>query len=259
MLMMDNDPGHDAMPDDMLVKAQGDFMTALQKGPDHLPEHMFSGSAYRAFIGVKAHANTISHARLVALEETFPRLRTRLGDEQFNALSRIYVETAAAQRCDINGLGADFADFITGEGVDASSVDLARIEWLWLESYHAADAEVLTMQDIAALDEEGLMATALTFHPSVRHIILRAPLAPELGLELPDDFAVAALSIVRQDNDVLVHPQNIVQKDIFQICEKSVLMRNLLEQAIETHGEALAIEHVFALIGAGFLANSGKL
>jgi hypothetical protein len=251
--MMDKGQGHDAAQDEALTKGQGDFMAALQKGPEHLPEHMFSGSAYRAFIGVKAHANTISHARLVALEDTYPRVRQRLGDERFNVLSREFVERADAMRSDINNLGAKFAEFLADKHEDGASIDLARIEWAWLQSYHAANAEALTMQHIAALDEDGLMGLPLEFHPSVRHIDLQTSLAPELGIDAAQADGAAAIAIVRKENEVLIFPQDQAQREIFQICEKSVLMRNLLESAIETIGEALAVQHVFALVEAGFL------
>ncbi len=42
---------------------------------DHLPDDLFAGPHERVLVGMKVHANTISHARLVALEETFPRTR----------------------------------------------------------------------------------------------------------------------------------------------------------------------------------------
>jgi hypothetical protein len=241
---------------DLLANGQSGFMDALQKGPDHLPSNLFSGSRYRAFIGVKAHANTISHARLVALEDTYPRLRERLGDEAFNQLSRDYLEYGDVRQNDMNGLGREFAEFIDAQGVDKASSDLAHIEWAWLKSYHAADAEALNMQDIAALDEAALMELPIAFHPSVQHIMLHAPLAPELGLEVPADDHLAAIAIVRQQNDVLLFPQTTLQKDIFICCKNSVLMRNLLESAVETIGETHAVEHIFALVGAGFLKRS---
>lgn len=254
---MDNDDGHDAVPDDALIKAQNDFMAALHKGPDHIPSHMFSGSAYRAFIGVKAHANTISHARLVALEDTYPKLRERLGEAHFNVLSREFIEKDEALRSDINNLGAKFADFMVDKKEDSASIDLARIEWAWLQSYHAANSEALTMQHIAALDEDGLMAMPLKFHPSVQYVNLHAALAQELGIDAAQAKGTIAIAIVRKDNQVLIFPHDPAQRQVFQICEKSLRMGNLLEDTIETMGEALAIEHVFALVEAGFFTHMG--
>jgi len=239
-----------------LAKGQHDFMEALTKGPDHLPEDLFSGSPYRAFVGVKAHANTISHARLIALEDSYPKLRSRLGDERFNVLSREFLETHAVRGRDINGLGQGFAEFIALHGEDRASVDLAHIEWAWLQSFNAEEAVPLTMQDIATLDEDQLMALPLHFHPSVRHIVLGAPLAPELGLDAVDDQEITAIAVARPESEVLLFPQDIVQKEIFMACDESILMRNLLEHGIETIGEERALEHVFALVGAMLLVQS---
>src|SRR3546814_14023377 len=76
---------------------------------------------------------------LVALEETFPRTRDYLGEEEFNRLSRCFVEEGGAQRRSLSDIGAGFADWLA----DPRAADLARVEWAWLESYHAADAPAL--------------------------------------------------------------------------------------------------------------------
>jgi len=236
-----------------LARGQAGFIDALQQGPSAFPEGLFSGSVDRAMLGLKAHANTISHARLVALEDTFPRLRQRIGTERFNTLSRDYVETPAAMASALPQIGRDFAAHIAAAGLDAASLDLARIEWLWLESYHAAEAEALDMAAIAALDEAGLLDLLLRPHPALRTLRLSAPIAPELGLD--DGAADAAmLLITRPDADVLVQPLDGEQALVLELAQQNPRMRNLLEMAVERMGEAKALPHIFAIIAAGALA-----
>lgn len=81
-----------------LEQVQQSMMQAIALGPDHAPCEFFRDGRAAALRGLSVHANTISHARLVALEETFPRTRSLLGESLFNRLSRGYVE------CD--GIGA---------------------------------------------------------------------------------------------------------------------------------------------------------
>ena len=58
-----------------LDAAQQAMMRAIDLGPDFAPHDLFSAIPERVMLGLRVHANTISHARLVALEDTFPRTR----------------------------------------------------------------------------------------------------------------------------------------------------------------------------------------
>ena len=143
-----------------LSEAQRNFVATINDGPDALDATLFSGSPERIILGLKAHANTISHARLVALEQSFPLTRVEVGEVLFNALSREYVETAEAKACDLAHIGRHFAKFFSHslpssseEGHNAAICDLAKIEWAWLESYHAADTSSLSLETIGALAE----------------------------------------------------------------------------------------------------------
>ncbi len=69
-----------------LSDAQGNFIDTINEGPDRLDALLFAGSTDRVLLGLKAHANTINHARLVALEETFPLTRQEIGEAPFNLL-----------------------------------------------------------------------------------------------------------------------------------------------------------------------------
>lgn len=64
----------------MLDDDQAAVAATLLHGPRNLPTGLFAGTEAAVLRGLRVHANTISHARLVALEETFPRLREHLGE-----------------------------------------------------------------------------------------------------------------------------------------------------------------------------------
>ena len=59
-----------------LDRAQANFIATINDGPDALDPELFSGPIDRVLLGLKAHANTISHARLVALKRLSPYART---------------------------------------------------------------------------------------------------------------------------------------------------------------------------------------
>tara|TARA_R110001606_G_scaffold327813_1_gene474800 strand:+ start:1747 stop:2475 length:729 start_codon:yes stop_codon:yes gene_type:complete len=239
-----------------LAEGQSRFIACLQKGPAHFPDDMFAEDKARALLGLKAHANTISHARLVALENAYPKLHEHLGHEKFHGLSRAYVEQDHILTCDLNIIAAGFADFVQCKKYGGTEIDLARVEWAWIESYHAAEAEPVALADIAVLDEASLLGFAIEAHPAMRLIDLTGALSPqlsELGAETP-----YALLVARPEAQVLFHP--LTQTD-HAIAEKIVdiaTLGNLLDAALELSDEALAMQHVMKLIEAGALTRSKR-
>lgn len=234
-----------------LAEDQSRFITCLQKGPAYFPDDMFLEDKARALLGLKAHANTISHARLVALESAYPKLHEHMGHEEFHDISRQYVEQDHILTCDMNFIAAGFTDFLERKKFGGTEIDLARIEWAWIESYQAAEAEPLTLTDIAALEEESLLSLAIEAHPAMRLIDLTGELAPELS-ELGTDTP-HALMVARPAAQVLFHPLAETDYAIARIIVESTNLGNLLNAAIELSDEALAMQHIMKLIEAGVL------
>lgn len=240
-----------------LLEGQARFIAVLQQGPAAFPEGLFADTPERALLGLKAHANTISHARLVALEETYPRTREHLGEADFNALSRDFVDRAEVRPRKLMQLGADFANYLADQRRDAAAIDLARIEWAWLQSYHAAEAEALELANLAGLDEQGLLDLVLALHPSARLIETQTALAlliPEVADSATPDMR--HLLITRPAHEVMLHPLAAISAALLRQAQFPVSMGNLLGRAIERAGEAEALPAIFALIGAGALVRS---
>lgn len=235
-----------------LADAQTNFIDTINDGPDRLDPTLFAGPPDRILLGLKAHANTISHARIVALEETFPLIRQHLGDAAFNALAREFVETKTARASDANRIGLGFPDCLS----DPATRELAQIEWAWLESYHAAEAVPLSLGDLAALDEAALLALTITPHPSARIVEISTPIASALH-ELSGLQPVAILCI-RPDAEVRLVPLDAVQLAVFAASvQKSASLGNLLAAALEQAGEQAPLEPILHLIGAGALIKAG--
>ena len=93
----------------MLERQQAAIAATLLRGPAQLPADLFAGGDAAVMRGLRVHANTISHARLVALEETFPRTRDYLGEKEFNRLSRLFVDEGGAENRSLNDIGGMIA------------------------------------------------------------------------------------------------------------------------------------------------------
>ena len=221
----------------MLEGQQAALAATLLRGPGHLPPGLFKGNDAAVLRGLCVHANTISHARLVALEETFPRTRDYLGEEKFNRLSRRFVEEGGAQRRSLNDIGAGFADWLA----DPRAADLARVEWAWLESYHAADARALALADLAGLDEADLLGLTVRRHPATRIIALVSDAAPLVDPAFSAD--TQALLVTRPDSDVQLFAIEPAAAAALGMADDIAPLGNLIAHLAEQHpdgGTAIA-------------------
>jgi hypothetical protein len=240
-----------------LEYSQANFIATINDGPDALDEHLFDGPLDRVLLGLKAHANTISHARLVALEETFPLTRQALGDAAFNALSRGFVETEEARACDNNGIGRCFSGYLQRVDAEPHVADLAAIEWAWLKSYHAADETALGLSDVGGMPVEQLLALRVRLHASAHIVSLTSPLSDRLPEIAAIMSAPAAIIAVRPDIDVKLLPIRKTEVILFVAAQKRTTIGNLLTLSTEQMGVADPLGPIMTLLGAGVLAEAG--
>lgn len=151
----------------MRPDAQTAMQAVLIHGPSHLPHGLFAGDGVRTLLGLKAHANTITHARFVAMEETFPRTRAAMGAEAFHAVAERHLSDASALARPLAAIGSGFPGRLTG-----AARDLARVEWAWLEAHGGADAPPFDLAAIANLSAEQLADAPVQLHPAARLVAI---------------------------------------------------------------------------------------
>jgi hypothetical protein len=235
-----------------LIDQLENLTVTIMHGPQALHCGLFSGPVDRVLLGLKTHANTISHSRLTALEASFPRTREAMGEAEFNAICRNYCETAAARASNNNRIGSGFAAFTERENGRTDLADLARIEWASLQSYHAADALVMSLAMLANLDETALLQQLVATHPAARIIKLNgttARLLPELGGAQLADHAL----ITRPEMDVMLTAATPLEAMLFDAAANGTDIGNLLGIAIEHSIDAAALTPLMTLINAGAL------
>lgn len=232
----------------MLERDQTAIAAALREGPERLPHDLFAGDRVLVLRAMTVHANTISHARLVALEETFPCTRDWLGEADFNRLSRTFLDRGGAKGSAHAQIGAGFPDFLMRES-GALAADMARVEWAWLTAYHAADAPALTLADLARQDEASLLALPVRLHPAAMTVTLASDAAPILDPDLPG--GTAALLITRPEAEVRLLPTTLATLAMLAVAQKITPLGNLVERLAEHQdGDGAA---VVPLIAAGAL------
>ncbi len=232
-----------------LAQQQRAIMDALAQGPDALPDGVIAGARDRALMAMKVHANTIWHARLVALEDSFPRTRDAMGEAAFNQLSRAFIETPCAGAVPLAQIGRDFSAFVSA--YDIAAGQLAAFEWAWLISFHAADAPPMTLANLAGLNEDTLLALRVGRHPAAASL---SPVPPALIADHDLLEGAEAVLLSRPDADVMIGACSPFMAAMLEhMSSGPTTIGNLLAGAGEQGAEDDALPALIALIEAGAL------
>lgn len=121
------------------------------------------------------------HAQLLdALAATFPAVERLVGKEFFRYAAREYVGVHPPRRPTLLGYGERFPEFL-GRFPPATTVpylpDVARLEVLYLEAYHAAEAAALDVGQFSTWLTAGKGDATLALHPSARLMQSRFPVS----------------------------------------------------------------------------------
>jgi hypothetical protein len=113
-----------------------------------------------------------------ALEQTFPVVRQRVGDDYFRQLSAHYRQRFPSRSGDLHWVGRDFAgfldDYLAG-GEYQWLADLARIEWARAESSITAEVSSLGVDALAGYPPEALERMVFGLQPSLRLVASAYP------------------------------------------------------------------------------------
>jgi len=123
---------------------------------------------------------------LGGLAEDFVALRAIVGAERFEALSIAYLKEHPSRSFTLRNLGSKLVEWLGANPEYAGrrhrlAVDVARVEWEFIEAFDNADREPLSLAQIAGLDG----ASRLSLQPHLRLLALHYP-ADDLVLALHD-------------------------------------------------------------------------
>jgi hypothetical protein len=121
---------------------------------------------------------------LGALAEDFPALRAVIGGRRFEALSIAYLAEHPSRSFTLRNLGSKLPAWLAAHPEHTGrrhrlAVDMAKIEWAFVEAFDAAELAPLTQRQIAALQADSRLA----LQPFLQLIALQYP-ADDLVLEL---------------------------------------------------------------------------
>ena len=160
------------------------------------------------------YRNNVAVALIGALEARYPVVRRLTGDDFFRAMAGAFVAAEKPRSPALIHYGDGFPAFIAGfppaEAVPYLA-DVARLENAWVEAYHAADADPLGLDALAAIAPDGLEALRFRPHPAARLLRFSHPAASIWAASqgdgeprAPEVWSAEAALVARPDADVFV-------------------------------------------------------
>lgn len=199
-----------------------------------------------------------------ALRDTYPVVNRLVGEDFFGQVARAYLRAHPSRSGDLHEYGAEFASFLAAQdwGGDLPYLpDVARLEWLAHQAFHAANAEPLTLAALAELPPESYGGLCLL--PSVRLMHSEFPVhriwqvnqeswAGDAAVSL--DAGGVRLAVSREGLDIVLLPMETEAHEL----ARALFEYGSLGAASGTMADADSLGRALhALIGAGLVATAG--
>jgi len=152
------------------------FASALIDPEQPTPAILSGPAGKGAVLRYNVYRNNVTVSLIDALVAIYPAVHRITGVEFFRAMARFHVRATPPASPLLFEYGRDFPAFIESyeyaQGMPWLA-DVARIERAWLDAYHAADAEPLPADALAAIPPERLAGAVFTAHPATRIVCSR--------------------------------------------------------------------------------------
>lgn len=191
------------------------------------------------------YRNNVTVGLIRALEANFPVVRKLLGEQYFAGFARDFAQNDPPESPLMFQYGAAFPKALEND-TDLASYpylgDVARLEMLWRESYHAADALPLAADALASADPDALFNSHFIIHPATRLIRSRfaiqsifAANTSEREEQAVDPVQPQCVLITRPQFDVVVHTLAPEQFEFFRALQNGKNLGDALDHAADVN------------------------
>ena len=154
----------------MLRDLQTDFAAALfDERPDMVAR--VRAGRFPAAQHLQVYRNNVVESLTGALRAVYPVVEKLVGDGFFRYAVHEYLGTHRPRSGNLHDFGDAFANFLAGFAPAAGLPylpDVARLEWAWHLSFHAADAPAFDLARLGAVPAERHETLRFVLHPSAR-------------------------------------------------------------------------------------------
>ncbi len=191
-----------------LAQLQADFAAALTDPALPAPAAVRRQVKLPQSRRFDVHRNNRVVSLIEALEATFPALRRLVGVDFFKAAAKTYIGLEPPRSPVLLLYGRGFGDFLDGfePAKDVPYLgDVARLEWARLNAHHAADAEPVSIDRLAAIPQAALEGLRFTLHPSLQLLRSRFPVVSLWAVTSGADPA-AEVDMTRGEEAAVLRP-----------------------------------------------------
>jgi len=183
------------------------------------------------------YRNNVMVSLIDALADTYPVTQALVGEDFFRGMAAVFARANPPHSPVMAHYGAGFAGFI--EGFPAATglpylADLARLEMLRVEAYHAADAAAVPHEEIALLLSASarLPEARFTLHPSLRILVSPCSVVSLWAAHQAEDVdpALAALDTSLPESALVIRV--LLDVEIYRITTSMATFIRHLQQGL---------------------------
>ena len=214
------------------------------------------------------YRNNVMVSLIDALADTCPVTQALVGEAFFRAMAAVFARANPPHSPVMAHYGEGFAEFIEAFPAAAGLpylADVARLEILRVQAYHAADAASVSPEALALLlsTPERLPGARFALHPSLRQMdspwAVISLWAAHQGEDI--DTALAALDTARPESALLIRVG--LDVEIRRVTPGTGMFIRRLHQGLglgDAAGRAMAADPTFVLADAlGLLVSTGAI
>jgi hypothetical protein len=189
-----------------LRSLQADFVRSLGDPDLEIPSDLSSHTSNNPKKRFDVYRNNVTVSLTGALAAQFPAVCRLLGDEFFQMTAKVFIDRHPPSSPLLFLYGEEFPGFL-GNFEQVQDLpylpDVAQLEWLWAQSYHAADRTPLTPEQLAEIPVDRLDSVRFELHPSTGLLSSPYP-AVSLWQTNVTDEEVRVIDIGQGGEDALV-------------------------------------------------------
>ena len=189
-----------------------------------------------------------------SLVEDFPGVGGILGQADWEQLVEGYLQAHPSDSWTLRELGRQFAEHVAHCPALAHQrlcSDMARLEWLFIELFDAAEHPPLDLGKLAALPPSALETGQILLHPALRLLEVSYPVAdlrmrlithrshgsPGPAVEIPEPQAQALVLYRGADRRLYHHPVNPEAFELLSALGRGLSLIGACEHALQRHPE----------------------
>lgn len=234
------------MPD--LASFQRDFSRALMSGAQSVPSlRSYALAVYR---------NTAARGTVEALRATFSTVNQLLGEDGFTQVALHYRDGEPPASSVLSDYGSGFPEYLASQPWTSELpylADVARLDWLWLESFLAGNADTVP---ITPEHQSRVM-----LHPATRFVRLATPAltiwqahrGPHGFDELEPDWCEEHALFTRPGLEVRAHLIDAACHQLLMACTAPARVDECVAAVAEAHPQSNVPELLQSCVAAGAL------